>query len=652
MKLRLLLLLFSATMLSASAQTDSGLRGRTLFLEIERAKRLPPGDQPAALVRIARAAAESSQELTRLLQAAGSRESAPGSVALLKAAEARVSSLGADRNATDALTVADRALARLPADTATQVRLLLADAAAFAGQPGRSAAYRLQAEATLRGSDNPLDRLANLDALTRISNGPAVSSGYRDLLRTPSLGENDRVHILSRLLINLCRLGGGVAATGPAQELQGALARPPRGFDAAEADLARALFAESRSRSLEASLLYHRISTYPASPSATEGLIAAGDFYSRALRPDSARYYFALARQGAGWNEVPGLAYLWRRAQAAHAARIRQAPLPAAFRTALLQQDSMYRAELQASSRELALQYEVLESSAKTRALRDQQQLEGLRYKQQRQRTWIALLALGCFSLLALGAALLLNQRRRHAARLHAAELERRDVEHRARMMTELAQAQEAERGAIAGQLHDEIGTMLSVARMNLSAGTDPEHLQTAGKLLGDVAQTVRVMSHQLMPVALQQYGFRQAVEQLVADINAAGKLPVELALVGFESPRFTDLFYSTCYRMVQELLQNVLKHAGAGHALLQLVEHPELVSLMVEDDGCGLGPEGHRDGRGLRLLASRVAFLQGSLHIESSPGAGTTVIVELPVQPAFLIPNEHATTRTDLHRG
>ncbi|RYY65619.1 MAG: hypothetical protein EOO12_06535, partial [Chitinophagaceae bacterium] len=203
MKLRLLLLLFSATTLAASAQTDSGLRGRTLFLEIERAKRLPPGEQPAALVRIARTAAESSQELTHLLRAAGSRESATGMGALLEAAEARVSSLGADRNSTGPLTAADRALARLPADTATQVRLLLADAAAFAGQADRSAAYRLQAEAALRGSDNPLDRMANLDALTRISNGPAVSSGYRELLRAPSLGELDRVHILSRLLINL-----------------------------------------------------------------------------------------------------------------------------------------------------------------------------------------------------------------------------------------------------------------------------------------------------------------------------------------------------------------------------------------------------------------------------------------------------------------
>ncbi|GAB4093991.1 sensor histidine kinase [Flaviaesturariibacter terrae] len=649
MQLRLLFFCLLLTA-RAAAQWDSGLRGRALFLELEGIRRLPEGERAPALVRVATDAAEPARELLRLLATARRSETAPGRLALLEAAAARVGALGANRSSTEADHVAaDRALARLTPDTATQVRLLLADAAAFAGNSTRSAAYRLQAEAAFAGARSQ-QRLANLDALGRIASGPAVSHGYNELLRTASLSEGDRVHILSRLLINLCRLGAGLSAQEPARQLQAALRRPPAGYDAAEADLAGALYAEGRGRLLEASALYSRIAAAAPSPSATEGLIAAGDFHSRHLRADSARWYFARARSGAGFTDTPGLQFLWQQARAADAARFRQA-VPAAFRAALQRQDSLYRAELQTGTRELALQYELLESDAKARALRDRQQLEALRYQQQRQRTWIALLALGCLSLLGLGAALLLNQRRRHAARLHAAELERREIEHRTQLMTELAQAQEAERGAIAGQLHDEIGTMLSVARMNLSAGSDPEHLQTAGKLLGDVAQTVRVMSHQLMPVALQQYGFRQAVEQLVADINAAGKLPVELALVGFGGQRFTDLFYSSCYRMLQELLQNVLKHADARHALVQLVEHPDLVSLMVEDDGRGIR-QGSTGGAGLKLLASRVAFLQGSLHIESDGSAGTTVIIELPVLPAFLIQNEHAATRTDLHRG
>ncbi|RYY87928.1 MAG: hypothetical protein EOO15_10495 [Chitinophagaceae bacterium] len=650
MQLRVLFVLMIAGF-SAAAQPDSGLRGRALFLELEGARRLPATEQASALVRIAREAAEPSSELLHLLQSAERTEPAAGRRALLQAATARVSALGHDRKTTMGAT-AQRALPALSTDTATQVRLLLADAADFAGNTRQSAALRLEAEAALGVSNNALDRVTNLDALSRIANGPEVSRGYNELLRATSLSERDRVHILSRLVINLCRLGAKDAAAGPARQLEAALRATPRGYDAAEAMLARALFAENRGRLIEAASWYYRVVAAPSSPSVTEALIACADFHSRGLRADSARYYFTRARQGAGWNDTPGIAYLWSEAHGAHERRYRAGPIPASFSSALQQRDSLYRAELQTSTRELALQYELLESSAKTEALRNQQQLEALRYKQQKQRTWIALLALGCISLLAIGIALLLNQRRRHAARLHTAELERRETEHRNRLMTELAQAQEAERGAIAGQLHDEIGTLLSVARMNLSAGNDPGHLETAGKLLGEVAQTVRSMSHQLMPVALQQYGFRAAVEQLVADINAAGKLPVELALVGFQSQRFNDLFYTTCYRMVQELLQNVIKHAQAEHALLQLVEHPDSVSLMVEDDGRGM-PEGDRkEGSGLKLLASRVAFLQGSLHMESAGGAGTTVIIELPVQPAFLIQNEHATTRTDLHRG
>lgn len=649
MPLRFLFVLFLFSF-SAAAQSDSGLRGRALFLELESARRLPPAQRSFALANLALRAAEPSRALQDALAEEAAADEAPGSGALLRAAQARVAALAGTGTAANFIREAERGLSQLHGDTATQALQLIADAAGLAGLSGKSAAYRELLDESLRAQ--PDARLRNLDALSRISNEPGVAKSYGELLRTPSLSESDRVHILSRLLINLCRLGDAGAATGIAQQLNAALRNPPIGYDAAETALARALWAELRGRAIEAASWFTRISTDRPSPSVTEGLIALADFHSRGLRPDSALRYLALARQGPGFRETPGLAYLWQQAQRAHEARYRSAPLPAAYRARIQRQDSLYRSELQSNTRELGLQYELLESAAKTRALRDQQQLEALRYQQQRQRTWIALLLLGCLSLLALGATLLLAQRRRHAARLHAAELERRDADYRNRLMTELAQAQEAERGAIAGQLHDEIGTLLSVARMNLSAGGAPEQLQTAGKLLGEVAQTVRAMSHQLMPVALQQYGFRQAVEQLVADINAADRLPVELVLVGFDTRRFNDLFYSTCYRMVQELLQNVLKHSGAAHALLQLVEHPDSVSLLVEDDGRGLPPETEREGQGLRLLSSRVAVLQGSLHLESSPGGGTTVLIDLPVQPVFLIPNEHATTRTDLYRG
>ncbi|RYD92398.1 MAG: hypothetical protein EOP50_12780, partial [Sphingobacteriales bacterium] len=203
MQLRILFFFVFLWQLSAHAQSDSGLRGRALFLEIESAKQLPPSEQPAAFVRIARAATESSQELFSKLLIQGREQPSHGLQALLNAAAARVSALGGRYSVNDLMRSAERNLPGLGPDTTILVRLMLADAAGFSGQTDRSARYRLEAETRMNENGRVLDRINNLDAMTRISNGPLVTNGYTELLRIPALNEEDRVHILSRLLINL-----------------------------------------------------------------------------------------------------------------------------------------------------------------------------------------------------------------------------------------------------------------------------------------------------------------------------------------------------------------------------------------------------------------------------------------------------------------
>jgi signal transduction histidine kinase len=640
------LLLFAAT---AQGQ-DSVLRGRALFLELERAKSLTGDAQALALVQLARNAGEPSRDLVNALRTAGAYASS-GMDLLVTAAMARMTAMARDRSSTSFIRLTENLLARVKGDTATKALFLLADAAAFAGFSEKSAVYRLKVEAALQEQGlYTSDRLANLDALTRISNEPAASAAYTALLRDGSISEQDRVHILSRLLINLYRLDARSAMGDPWQQLQAALRKPPPAYDRAEVALASAFFAESAGRPLEARNWFQKIPGFSPSPSVTEGLIALADFHSRSLRPDSAALYFQLASKGTGWRDVPGISWLWQQAWTAHQTRMRNPSLPA-LQGKLREQDSLYRSELQANTRELGLQYQVLENAARNRALRDQQLLSDLQLKQQRQRSLIWILALSLLALAAAGTAAFFYQRRRHAAKLYATELQRLELEHRGNLVTELNAAQEAERSRIAGELHDDVGTLLSVARMNLSAGNDAAHLATAGKLLGEIAQTIRTMSHQLMPVALQQYGFKNAVQQLITDINAAQQLPVELAMVGFDTSRLTPAVYSTCYRMLQELLQNILKHSGAKHALVQLVEHPDALSLIVEDDGRGIGEGQSHDGRGLKLLASRVAFLGGTMQIDSNDGQGTVVLIDIPVTPVLLM-KDHGRNGSDIHSG
>ena len=154
-------------------------------------------------------------------------------------------------------------------------------------------------------------------------------------------------------------------------------------------------------------------------------------------------------------------------------------------------------------------------------------------------------------------------------------------------------------RGKVADQLHDEVGGLLSLATLNLSSALENglgdektgSKLEKTQEVLQTVGVTVRELSHRLTPLVIEKYGFGKAVEDMVASINLSGKLHVGLVIVGFDrAGRYSEGLLHDLYRMLQELLQNIVKHAQAGNALVQLVEHADGLSVMVEDDGVGIG--------------------------------------------------------------
>lgn len=201
-----------------------------------------------------------------------------------------------------------------------------------------------------------------------------------------------------------------------------------------------------------------------------------------------------------------------------------------------------------------------------------------------------------------------------------------------------IVSVQENERKVLADQLHDEIGSLLSLASLNLDAAQEKGGLESVAKIgqasevLNIVSHTVRTISHQLTPVAIEKYGFRHAIENLAIMANQSGKIRIELVLVGFEREAgITVNFRNTLYRIVQELLQNVLKHAAAAHVLIQLVEHEDSISLMVEDDGAGM-PVNERGTFFLRSVQSKVDYLEGTLVIESAENSGTLVNIDIPI--------------------
>ena len=202
---------------------------------------------------------------------------------------------------------------------------------------------------------------------------------------------------------------------------------------------------------------------------------------------------------------------------------------------------------------------------------------------------------------------------------------------------------QEEERRRISRDLHDDVGIKLSALKLFLSSlyeksfrsGQEDirELARNSGDLIGEVMQDVRQLLRDLSPVVLEEFGYLTAVEGLVGKINETKLTHFELTAFGLEKRLQKDHELSL-YRMTQELVNNVLKHAGARHAFLQAGRRDGQLILMIEDDGKGFDPQIQKQGYGLHHLAARANLLGGSMHIDSMPGKGTSVVINIPYNP------------------
>jgi len=150
----------------------------------------------------------------------------------------------------------------------------------------------------------------------------------------------------------------------------------------------------------------------------------------------------------------------------------------------------------------------------------------------------------------------------------------------------------------------------------------------------------IRRLSHGLHPSNLDALGLKGAIEQLGRDISKAFELSVTTQVVGLSiQQRFAPAIEIAIFRITQEALNNVAKHADATVASVLVARQGEHLRVVIEDDGRGLGPglepagAGQWVGRGLAGMRERAKLLDGSLRLESSPGQGTTVAVEIPLE-------------------
>jgi signal transduction histidine kinase len=236
-----------------------------------------------------------------------------------------------------------------------------------------------------------------------------------------------------------------------------------------------------------------------------------------------------------------------------------------------------------------------------------------------------------------------LRNRRRLAEqeqKLHAQRVDELLKQSELDALNAMMEGQEKERDRVARDLHDRLGSMLSAIKHQIDGlDADIQGLQTeqrgnyskVNRMLDEAVGEVRRISHDMVSVTLARFGLEKALEDLCDSVRLNGKLAVELALFGLEQ-RMERGLEITVYRMVQELVSNVLKHAGARELSISVTRGPGRISVIVADDGRGFDTDAAADGIGLANVRARAAAMGAQVTVNSTPGKGTTVSIEGPV--------------------
>ncbi len=201
--------------------------------------------------------------------------------------------------------------------------------------------------------------------------------------------------------------------------------------------------------------------------------------------------------------------------------------------------------------------------------------------------------------------------------------------------------AEENERKRIAADLHDGVGQMMSAAKMNLSAFENEISFKDGGqrlkfeKLIGLVDESckeIRAVSHQMMPNALLKSGLASAVKEFLDKIDNR-IIKINLHTEGLQQ-RLDSNTETVLYRVIQECVNNVIKHSGANNLDISLIKDADGISATVEDNGRGFDTADQKkfEGIGLKNISSRVAYLKGTVDFDSSPGNGTLVAIHVPL--------------------
>lgn len=302
--------------------------------------------------------------------------------------------------------------------------------------------------------------------------------------------------------------------------------------------------------------------------------------------------------------------------------------------------DSLETVETIKNAKELELKYESLEKEKEILALK-------VTNEEKKSQAYLLGILASVLALLLFGGYYVYNQRMRKARkkeRLQEAEVNLLKQEQQNKIFSAMIEGQEKERKRLAIDLHDGLGGRLSGISMNLSKLDKDEpkeypkkQLQKVMKDLDDSLTELRAIARNMMPETLMKFGLQAALKDYCSSMTTSD---TKVMLQVYGADKDIDINQQvTIYRVIQELINNAVKHAKASEILVQFMREGDQVDITVEDNGVGFikneNPNTTNSGMGLSNLETRVAYLKGNIEFESEENEGTTVNVHLNINAA-----------------
>lgn len=282
----------------------------------------------------------------------------------------------------------------------------------------------------------------------------------------------------------------------------------------------------------------------------------------------------------------------------------------------------------------LETRYQVKGKDNEIRLLQVEKQNQELKIQQKEELNYI--LIGSAIALLVILLLLFMNYRNKQ--KLQQQRINELETEKQLTATEAVLKGEEQERARLAKDLHDGLGGMLSGIKhsfINMKGNLimSAENMQAFERSIDMLDSSIREMrrvAHNMMPEVLVKYGLDTALRDYCIDINKSGALEVNYQSIGLNNVQIEQTTAIALFRVAQELMNNIIRHAAARTAIVQLTKTDGQLTLTVEDDGRGFETQSleFTQGIGWRNIRNRVEFLKGKIDIQSSPGKGSSVMI------------------------